>query len=144
MFGRSLFREVRSVLLNYLQRRKISGDIAENLMHVSFSVQLLLEAFFYAVHAELHIYCRNWNVVWYAYFCVLCLIVVPLPPGRNPFALHLNNKTETKLRSLSPRANYTDRASAACRRSLWQLFRTDGATCQRDGSLRPYSRLSRP
>jgi hypothetical protein len=25
------------------------------------------------------------------YFCVLCLIVVPLPPGKNPFAVQLNN-----------------------------------------------------
>jgi hypothetical protein len=25
------------------------------------------------------------------YFCLLCLIVVPLPPGRNPFAVQLNN-----------------------------------------------------
>jgi hypothetical protein len=23
--------------------------------------------------------------------CVLCLIVVPLPPGRNPFAVKINN-----------------------------------------------------
>jgi hypothetical protein len=25
------------------------------------------------------------------YFCVLCLIVVPLPPGKNPFAVQLSN-----------------------------------------------------
>jgi hypothetical protein len=54
MFGRSLFREVRSVLLNYLQSGKINGHIAENLLYVSFSIQLLLEAFLYAIHAELH------------------------------------------------------------------------------------------
>jgi hypothetical protein len=24
-------------------------------------------------------------------FCVLCLIVVPLPPGKNPFADKINN-----------------------------------------------------
>jgi hypothetical protein len=24
--------------------------------------------------------------------CVLCLIVVPLPPGENPFAVKINNK----------------------------------------------------
>jgi hypothetical protein len=23
--------------------------------------------------------------------CVLCLIVVPLPPGKNPFAVEINN-----------------------------------------------------
>jgi hypothetical protein len=46
-----------------------------------------------------------------------------------------------KLNSgLSPRANYTDRATAACRRSDCQLLRIEG---QRDGSLRPYSRFSR-
>jgi hypothetical protein len=46
---------------------------------------------------------------------------------------------------LSPRVNYTDRATAACRLSQCQLLRIEGATCgQRDGSLRPYSRSSRP
>jgi hypothetical protein len=29
--------------------------------------------------------------VRYVYFCVLCLIVVPLPPGKNPFAVQLSN-----------------------------------------------------
>jgi hypothetical protein len=33
-----------------------------------------------------------------------------------------------KLRGLSPRANYTDRATAACRRSDCQLLRIEGAT----------------
>jgi hypothetical protein len=31
-------------------------------------------------------------------------------------------KLKTKLHGLSPRANYTDWATAACRRSDWQLF----------------------
>jgi hypothetical protein len=33
------------------------------------------------------------------------------------------SKTKTKLHGLSPRANYTDRATAACRRSYCQLLR---------------------
>jgi hypothetical protein len=33
-----------------------------------------------------------------------------------------------KLHDLSPRANYTDRATAACRRSDCQLLRIEGAT----------------
>jgi hypothetical protein len=33
-----------------------------------------------------------------------------------------------KLRGLSPRANYTDRETAACRRSYCQLLRMEGAT----------------
>jgi hypothetical protein len=33
-----------------------------------------------------------------------------------------------KLHSLSPRANYTDRETAACRRSDWKLVRIEGAT----------------
>jgi hypothetical protein len=33
-----------------------------------------------------------------------------------------------KLHGLSPRANYTDRAIAACRRSDCQLLRIEGAT----------------
>jgi hypothetical protein len=40
-----------------------------------------------------------------------------------------NIKTKkTKLHGLSPRANYTDRATAACRRSDCQLVRIEGAT----------------
>jgi hypothetical protein len=35
---------------------------------------------------------------------------------------------KTKLRGLSPRANYTDRATAACRRSDCQLLRIKDAT----------------
>jgi hypothetical protein len=37
-------------------------------------------------------------------------------------------KIKTKLHGLSPRANYTDRATAACWQSDCQLLRTDGAT----------------
>jgi hypothetical protein len=33
-----------------------------------------------------------------------------------------------KLHGLSPRANYTDRATAACRRSDCQLLKIEGAT----------------
>jgi hypothetical protein len=53
------------------------------------------------------------------------------------FLLH---KTKKKLHGLSPRANYTDRATTACRRSDCQLGVPRG---QRDGSLRQYSRFSR-
>jgi hypothetical protein len=35
---------------------------------------------------------------------------------------------EKKLHGLNPRANYTDRATAACRRSDCQLLRIEGAT----------------
>jgi hypothetical protein len=45
-----------------------------------------------------------------------------------------------KLHGLSPRANYNNRATAACRRSDCQQRVPRG---QRDGSLRPYSRFSR-
>jgi hypothetical protein len=30
------------------------------------------------------------------YFCVLCLIVVPLPSGKNPFAVQLNNNNNNQ------------------------------------------------
>jgi hypothetical protein len=41
---------------------------------------------------------------------------------------HKTKKTKTKLHGLSPRANYTDRATAACRRSDCQIVRIEGAT----------------
>jgi hypothetical protein len=37
-------------------------------------------------------------------------------------------QTKTKLHGLSPRANYTDRATTACRHSDCQLLRIEGAT----------------
>jgi hypothetical protein len=40
----------------------------------------------------------------------------------------LNITPKTKLHGLSPRANYTDRVTAACRRSDFQLVRIEGAT----------------
>jgi hypothetical protein len=56
----------------------------------------------------------------------------------------LNNNKQKKLHGLSPRANYTDRATAACRRSDCQLLRIESVPHgQRDGSLWPYSRFSR-
>jgi hypothetical protein len=37
--------------------------------------------------------------LWYGYFRVLCYIVVPLPPGKTPFAvqLHNNNNNNNKI-----------------------------------------------
>jgi hypothetical protein len=45
----------------------------------------------------------------------------------NMQGIRLYIKTKTKLHGLSPRANYTDRATAACRRSDCQLLRIEGA-----------------
>jgi hypothetical protein len=42
--------------------------------------------------------------------------------------LLVSNLTLKKLHGLSPRANYTDRATAACRRSNCQLLRIEGVT----------------
>jgi hypothetical protein len=44
--------------------------------------------------------------VWYVYFCVLCLIVVPLPPDKNPFEVHLNNNNNNNNNNLLTRACY--------------------------------------
>jgi hypothetical protein len=35
-----------------------------------------------------------WKVVSYSVGSVLCLIVVPLPPGKTPFAVKVNNRVE--------------------------------------------------
>jgi hypothetical protein len=42
--------------------------------------------------------------------------------------IYNTNKQTNKLHGLSPRANYTDRATAACRQSNCQLLRLRGAT----------------
>jgi hypothetical protein len=51
--------------------------------------------------------------------------------------------TKKKLHGLSPWANYTDRATAACRRSYCQLLKIEGATWSAWRIPRPYSRFSR-
>jgi hypothetical protein len=55
----------------------------------------------------------------------------------------VNDTKKKKLHGLSPQTNYTDRATAACRRSDCQLLRIEVPSGQRDRSLRPYSRFSR-
>jgi hypothetical protein len=78
--------------------------------------------------------------------CVLGLVVVALPPVKTPFAVQLrNNKKQNKLRGLSPRANYTDRAIAACRRSLLPRFADRGVSrSQRGGSPTAVISVTRP
>jgi hypothetical protein len=49
-----------------------------------------------------------------------------LQPTR--FVWLFSTKKKTKLHGLSPRANYTDRATAACRRSDCQLVRIEGVS----------------
>jgi hypothetical protein len=46
---------------------------------------------------------------------------------------------KTKLHGLSPRTNYTDRATAACRRSDFQLFTDRG--CHEISVTDPYGRI---
>jgi hypothetical protein len=46
---------------------------------------------------------------------------------RNPYVRQITNGGK-KLHGLSPQANYTDRATTACRRSDCQLLRIEGAT----------------
>jgi hypothetical protein len=48
-------------------------------------------------------------------------------------------KQKNKLHGLSPRVNYTDRATAACRRSDCQLFSDRG--CHVVGVTDPYGRI---
>jgi hypothetical protein len=49
------------------------------------------------------------------------------PPTVNRTTTQVTS-TKLKLRGLCPRANYTDQATAACRRSYWQILRIEGAT----------------
>jgi hypothetical protein len=53
-----------------------------------------------------------------------------LPPNETNYSIDRNKQKQNKkkLNGLSPRANYIDRATAACRRSDCQLLRIIGAT----------------
>jgi hypothetical protein len=52
---------------------------------------------------------------------------------------YTNSIKKTKLHGLSPRANYTDKATAACRRSDYQLFADRG--CHVVSVTDPYDRI---
>jgi hypothetical protein len=67
-------------------------------------------------------------------------------PQRNAIELVLMYiRCIKNLRGLSPRANYIDRATAACRRSQCLLFTDIGChVVSVADPLRPYSPLSRP
>jgi hypothetical protein len=72
------------------------------------------------------------------------LLVVKLAQRKmttdNRYTIMANKK---KLHGLSPWANYTDRATAACQRSDCQLLQVKDATWSAWQILRPYSRFSR-
>jgi hypothetical protein len=54
------------------------------------------------------------------------------------------NKTNNRLRGLSPQVDYTNRATTACRRSWCQLLRIDGCRAVRAvDPLQPYFGISR-
>jgi hypothetical protein len=53
---------------------------------------------------------------------------VELQAVLNTLTEHGFQDKKKKLHGLSPRANYTDRATAACRRSDCQVLRIEGAT----------------
>jgi hypothetical protein len=53
----------------------------------------------------------------YKVLSIIIIIIIITWPKYTFELLKLNTKIKNKLRGLSPRANYTDRATAACRRS---------------------------
>jgi hypothetical protein len=77
--------------------------------------------------------CSFWyTAVWYRHFCFessvseLSKVLNDINYSESMPSQLL--KTKTKLHGLSPRANYTDRATAACRRSDCQRLRIESAT----------------
>jgi hypothetical protein len=74
-------------------------------------------------------YCRI-LVIDGCYIAVIIIIIIMYVQCHG-WCLHILNVIvayKKKLHCLSPRVNYTDRATAACRRSDSQLVRIEGAT----------------
>jgi hypothetical protein len=81
--------------------------------------------------AGLLIWAKGWVCSLQVLLGLASAVFLRLEPNRLMLSigllrLYINKKN--KLHGLSPRANYTDRATAACRRSGCQLLRTKGAT----------------
>jgi hypothetical protein len=63
----------------------------------------------------------------------------------SPLPKSFHQKIRKKLHGMSPRANYTDQVTAACRQSQRQLLRMQGVSHgQHNRYSRQYSWLSRP
>jgi hypothetical protein len=72
---------------------------------------------------------KNETVIFSNLVAELCARYVNKEMKRSvPTLLCITIHTKTKLHGLSPRANYTDRATAACWRSDCQLLRIESAT----------------
>jgi hypothetical protein len=79
-----------------------------------------------------------WTIIFFKWACVISiwsgyeplqgLVTYFLKATVSALNSVIITKTKTKLHGLSPRANYTDRATVACRRSDCQLLRIEGAT----------------
>jgi hypothetical protein len=78
----------------------------------------------------------NWSVLL-VYWLESNLVTVKVKKFFCRNKISSKNKTKTKLHGLSPRANYTDRATAACRRC--QLFADRG--CHMVSVTYPYGRI---
>jgi hypothetical protein len=81
MFLVPLIHFPKAYILNFAGLRKLFGyrHTCLCVMCPVLCVCVVLCAVFY-----LSVMCY---FVWYVYFCVLCLIVVPLPPGKTPFTV---------------------------------------------------------
>jgi hypothetical protein len=91
----------------------------------------ILIFFSFQLHNDVAIYFSLASTILFAY--VLCVLrfwyfTKRLMYHASGGRCNVINKQTNKLHGLSPRANYTDRATAACRRSDCQLLRIKGAT----------------
>jgi hypothetical protein len=93
-------------------------DCVHNVTH--YTVTLLLNQITFTVKHNTEVTNNNIILVLFRLNEEPLLIVIV-----NGFSKEIS---KTKLHSLSPRANYTDRATAACRRSDCQRLLIDGAT----------------
>jgi hypothetical protein len=110
----------------------ISAESVNLYQKLTVDSNYLLKAYLYGKYVICVIIMQN------GLFCKLDLVCKSTSHSENysPDAFQYNNvKTfiklklnKTKLRGSSPRANYTDRATAACRRSKCQLMGMEGVS----------------
>jgi hypothetical protein len=101
--------------------RTLVAQLVERFAFLTLAVQL--NKFFSSTKND----CRIRNMCACLFMCVCTYIYITVIFRRHK-PQGLAKLKKTKLHGLSPRPIYTDRATAACRRSDCQLLRIEGAT----------------
>jgi hypothetical protein len=121
----SVYLYLHVAMFRHLDLLPSSGIRTEDLFQLDPLGEAILDQFL-PCSLVVCLICFVWSLcyfVWSVLFvcCVLCLIVVPLPPGENPFAVKINNKINFTYVSTSLYTFCDRNSSSTYRHLLWKI-----------------------